>query len=192
MMRCGVALTLFAWSTLCTAETEKDRAPDGSHRCSEPYLQLVLSPPLRGTSDGDEGFPWRVLYGYCIVQRGRWTLHQDWVVSYLDADPKGGAPGGDGVSLGSDLSIQWRHRLGATLTPYYELGLGLQYAAGTPFPANASRWMFTINAGAGLFVPLKPELQLNAAVRYLHISNAGLFGENAGYDALHLVVGIRW
>jgi opacity protein-like surface antigen len=160
--------------------------------CAEPYSQLAASPPLQGTSDGDEGFPWRAMYGYCVAQSGRLSLHQDWVVSYLDSTPQGNAPGGDGVSFGTDFSFQWRHRLGASFTPYYELGGGIQYAVGTSFPAHGSRWMFTINAGAGFLFPLKPNLQLNTEIRYLHISNAGILAENAGYDAFHIVIGVRW
>ncbi|MDH3746857.1 MAG: acyloxyacyl hydrolase [Gammaproteobacteria bacterium] len=160
--------------------------------CAEPYRQLAASPPLQGTSDGGEGFPWRILYGYCVAQSGRMSLHQDWVVSYLDATPQGDAPGGDGVSFGTDFSVQWRHKRGASVTPYYELGGGVQYAAGTPFPAHGSRWTFTTNVGAGLLILLRPNLRLNTAIRYLHISNAGLFSENAGYDAFHMVVGLRW
>jgi len=132
------------------------------------------------------------MYGRCISQSGRLALHQDWVVSYLDANPKGDAPAGKGVSFGTDFSFQWRHRQGASFTPYYELGGGIQYAAGTSFPADGSRWMFTINAGAGFLIPLEPNLQLNTAIRYLHISNARLLPENAGYDAFHIVIGVRW
>jgi opacity protein-like surface antigen len=160
--------------------------------CAEPYSQLATSPPLQGTSDGDEGFPWRAMYGYCVAQSGRLSLHQDWVVSYLDSTPQGNAPGGDGVSFGTDFSFQWRHRLGASFTPYYELGGGIQYAVGTSFPADGSRWMFTINAGAGFLIPLKPNLQLNTEIRYLHISNARILPDNAGYDAFHIVIGVRW
>ena len=160
--------------------------------CTEPYRQIAVSPPLKSTSDGGEGFPWRVLYGYCVAQSGRFSVHQDWVASYLDAEPQGDAPGGTGVSLGSDFSMQWKHRHGDRFSLYYELGAGIQYAAGTPFPAHGSRWMFTINAGAGFLIPLRTALMLNTAIRYLHISNAGLVSDNAGYDAFHLVIGVRW
>lgn len=163
------------------------------HPCTENrYRQLAASLPLAGTSDGGEGHPWRMMYGFCVAQAGRLSLHQDWVVSYLDVQPAGGAPGGDGVSFGTDFSVQWRHKPGASLTPYYELGGGIQYAAGTPFPAHGSRWTFTINAGAGLLIPLTPNRRLNAAIRYLHMSNAGVVSNNAGYDAFHFVIGLRW
>jgi hypothetical protein len=41
-------------------------------------------------------------------------------------------------------------------------------------------------------MPLKPTLQLNTGIRYLHISNAGLWSGNAGYDALHVLIGLRY
>jgi opacity protein-like surface antigen len=72
------------------------------------------------------------------------------------------------------------------------LGGGIQYAAGTAFPAHGSRWNFTINVGLGVLIPLKPAVHLNTGIRYLHISNAGLWSENAGYDAFHLIIGIRY
>ena len=160
--------------------------------CTDQYRQLAASPPLQGTSDGGEGYPWRLLFGYCIAQKGRLSFHQDWVLSYLDATPQGDAPGGEGVSAGTDFSMLWQHKQGNSFTPYYELGGGIQYAAGTPFPAHGSRWMFTINAGIGLLFPLASDRQLNTAIRYLHISNGGLFSNNAGYDGFHMVIGLRW
>ena len=201
LVSCCAAFTLFVCRVAIASEPEEDRATNRvlsfipyirNNPCAEPYWQLAASPPLQGTSHGSEGFPWRVLYGYCVAQTGRLSLHQDWVISYLDATPQGNSPGGDGVSFGTDFSFQWRHKQGILFTPYYELGGGIQYAAGTPFPAHGSRWMFTINAGAGFLIPLKSNLRLNAAVRYLHISNARLLPENAGYDAFHMVVGVRW
>ncbi len=201
LISCCVAPTLCVCCVAFASEAEENSATNRvlsfipfvrNNPCAEPYSQLAASPPLQGTSDGGEGFPWRAMYGYCVAQFGRLSLHQDWVVSYLDSTPQGNAPGGDGVSFGTDFSFQWRHRLGASFTPYYELGGGIQYAVGTSFPAHGSRWMFTINAGAGFLIPLKPNLQLNTEIRYLHISNARILPDNAGYDAFHIVIGVRW
>jgi Lipid A 3-O-deacylase (PagL) len=156
------------------------------------YRQLAASLPLQGTSNGGEGHPWRAMYGLCLAQKGQLSLHQDWIISYLDVQPVGEAPGGDGVSFGTDFSLQWHHDLRVSVVPYYELGIGIQYSAITPFPAHGSRWTITTNAGAGILIPLAQKLQLNTALRYLHMSNAGLVSDNAGYDAFHFVVGVRW
>jgi hypothetical protein len=207
VIRNRVGAALIGWLVLFgsnapAADAEEPGAPNhllsfipfiGNNPCTgNNYHQLAASLPLSGTSDGGEGHPWRAMYGLCVAEKGRFTLHQDWVVSYLDIEPQRDSPGGDGVSFGTDLSLQWRHRQAVSVTLYYELGGGIQYAAGTPFPAHGSRWMFTINAGAGLLIPLKRNLQVKTALRYLHISNAGIFRDNAGYDAFHLVVALKW
>ena len=75
---------------------------------------------------------------------------------------------------------------------YLELGNGLQYASGTAFPAHGSRWQITTNVGVGALVPMRDNRQLSAAIRYLHMSNGGLSEDNAGYDAVHLVLGVRF
>jgi hypothetical protein len=193
---------LLVGSNVPAADTEESGAANqlfrfipfiGNNPCTGyRYRQLAASLPLSGTSDGGEGHPWRAMYGLCAARKGRVTLHQDWVVSYLDAEPRPDSPGGAGVSFGTDFSLQWRHEESPTFTPYYEFGSGIQYAAGSPFPVHGSRWMFTINAGAGFIVPVTANLQLKTALRYLHISNAGLFPENAGYDALHLLIAVAW
>lgn len=156
------------------------------------YRQLAVSLPLQGMSDGREGHPWRAMYGLCVAQKGRLSLHQDWVISYLDVRPIGAAPGGDGVAFGTDFSMQWRHDWGVSFAPYYELGGGIQYAAVTPFPAHGSRWTFTINVGVGFLISVTQKLEINTALRYLHMSNANVISKNAGYDAYHLVIGVRW
>lgn len=160
--------------------------------CRNPYRQLAISPPLRGISDGGEGFPWRLLYGYCFLESGRMILQQDWVVSYLDAEPQGDNEGGHGVSVGTDILAQWRWRRESSVTPYVEAGGGIQYAFGTAFPAHGSHLTFTLGAGAGAVMTLRSAKQLNLGIRYLHMSNGGLLPDNAGYDAFHLLVGIRW
>ena len=163
----------------------------GPAAAGDAYRQLALSAPVYRTSNLDKGDPWRILFGYPLLQRDRFALHQDWVVAWLDVEPRESAPGGRGVSLGTDLSLQWRHRTGHSMTPYYEFGGGIQYAAGTAIPANGGRWMFTLNAGAGLLIPLRSRM-LVTELRYHHISNANVFPGNAGYDAVHLVIGLRW
>ena len=201
LIRCCVALAFFIHNISYASETEESGVSGRplsfipyvrKNPCQKPDRQLAFSPPLQGTSDSGEGFPWRVLYGYCVAETGRLSVHQDWVVSYLDVTPRGDAPDDQGVSIGTDFSVQWRHKQETSFTPYYELGLGLQYAAGAAFPAAGSRWMFTINVGAGFLIPLNTKLQLNTAIRYLHLSNAGWLGENAGYDGFHMLIGIRW
>ena len=156
------------------------------------YRQASLSLPAVQVSSAEVGHPWRATYGYCLLGGKRLVLHQDWVLSYLDAEPVGEYPGGNGIGIGTDLLLRWHPDWRPSLLPYVDAGIGLQFAAGHSFPADGSRWMFTINVGVGVLIPLKPTLQLNTGIRYLHISNAGVADNNSGYDVVHLVLGLRW
>lgn len=180
--RPGPAAILTGWLIAAPAAAADDEPA---------YRRVAASVPVVETSDIDKGHPWRVMFGYPLADPGRLTLHQDWVVSYLDAAPREASPGGHGIAFGTDLSLQWQHAQRAALTPYYEVVGGIQYATGTAFPANGGRWMFTLGAGAGLLIPLERR-ELGVTLRWQHISNAGVFPKNAGYDAVHLVVGMRW
>jgi hypothetical protein len=73
-----------------------------------------------------------------------------------------------------------------------DVGGGIQFAAGNSFPADGSRWMFTLHAGAGWLIPMQNGREASVSLRYLHVSNAGVVGNNSGYDVVHLVLGVRW
>lgn len=188
MSKC-IAL-FFSAAALCSFSPAVGAPMDHADTCT--YRQAGVSVPAIQVSSSEVGHPWRATYGYCLLGGERFVLHQDWVLSYLDAKPVGGFPGGDGVGLGTDLLLRWHRDWQPSILPYLETGVGLQFAAGTAFPADGSRWMFTLQAGAGWLIPMQRERQANVALRYLHISNAGVGGRNSGYDVVHLVLGLRW
>ena len=188
MFKCVARLSCIA--VLAGSGTVADASGRSQETCA--YHQAALSLPAAGVSSAEVGHPWRAMYGYCLLGGQQFVLHQDWVLSYLDAKPVGDDPGGNGVGIGTDLLLRWHPDWRPSLLPYIDMGGGLQFAAGHPFPADGSRWMFTLHAGAGWLIPLRGTSQANLAIRYLHISNAGLVSNNSGYDVVHLILGIRW
>jgi hypothetical protein len=156
------------------------------------YREAGVSLPAIQVSSAEVGHPYRALYGYCVLGGKRFVLHQDWVLSYLDAKPFRDFPGGKGVGLGTDFLVRWHPDWRPSLMPHFDAGAGLQFAAGSAFPADGSRWMFTVQGGAGWLIPLRSGRQASVALRYLHISNAGIDDKNSGYDVVHLVLGLRW
>ena len=171
----------------CGATSAEAHTVDG---CD--YRQAGFSVPAIDVSSADTGHPWRATYGYCLWRKNGFVLHQDWVLSYLDAKPFRGFPGGNGVGIGTDLLFRWHSDWKPSILPYIDTGVGVQFAAGTSFPADGSRWMFTLHAGPGWLLPLRRERQAYVSIRYLHLSNVGLVSNNSGYDVLHLVFGVRW
>ena len=179
---CAMAIMALGGSAAASEESDKT--------CG--YRQASISVPAIQVSSAEVGHPWRAMYGYCLLDRNRLVLHQDWVLSYLDAEPIDDIPGGTGIGLGTDLLLRWHPTWRPSLVPYVDVGGGIQFAAGNSFPADGSRWMFTLHAGAGWLVPLQRDREASVALRYLHVSNAGLVGANSGYDVVHLVLGVRW
>jgi hypothetical protein len=175
---------------IMTLEANAAASEEPADACS--YRFAGLSVPAIQVSSAEVGHPWRAMYGYCLLNRNRLVLHQDWVLSYLDAEPIDDIPGGTGVGLGTDLLLRWHPTWRPSLLPYVDVGGGVQFAAGNSFPADGSRWMFTLHAGAGWLIPLQHDREASVTVRYLHVSNAGLVGANSGYDVVHLVLGVRW
>ena len=156
------------------------------------YRQASVSLPAIQVSSKEVGHPYRALYGYCLKGGERFVLHQDWALSYLDADPVGTFPGGSGAGVGTDLLLRWHPDWQPSLVPYLDAGAGIQFAAGTAFPADATRWNFTVHGGVGWLIPTKRDRQFNLSLRYLHISNGSIGDKNSGYDVVHFVLGMRW
>ena len=185
-----IKLSLLACAMAIMALEASAAAAETYETCG--YRQAGISAPAIQVSSAEVGHPWRAMYGYCLLGRNRLVLHQDWVLSYLDAKPIDDIPGGTGIGLGTDLLLRWHPTWRPSLVPHMDVGGGIQFAAGNSFPADGSRWMFTLHAGAGWLIPMQHGREGSITLRYLHVSNAGLVDNNSGYDVVHLVLGVRW
>jgi hypothetical protein len=186
------SLSLFAVLAMAMAPGRAVSAakPGDADRCA--YRQASLSVPVYQVSSKEVGHPYRAMFGYCLFERAGFLLQQDWVLSYLDADPVDSSPGGEGVGLGSDFLFRWHFNRRYAFVPSFDFGAGIQYAAGHAFPADGSRWMFTVLGGLGWLIPVREKREVSLSLRYTHMSNAGFIENNSGYDVVHLVAGWRW
>ncbi|MEM7246325.1 MAG: acyloxyacyl hydrolase [Acidobacteriota bacterium] len=121
------------------------------------------------------------------------SLSAELVVGSFDAEVFEGVAGGDGTVFGVDALLRWRFAEGERWELALVGGLGV-VRFDSPFPAVASRTNFEDQVGLELAWYLNEQLRLLLGVRYLHVSNAGLFGggRNPGYDAFVPQLGLAW
>lgn len=155
----------------------------------------------------DDGMPYRI--GVILPSRHDWlsrTLRMReprWVLAagyaripdiYDDGTGRLSGAGGDGVIVGA--AREWAWNLPPWTTPRRAVALAIDFGlgyAGRSLPANGTNMNFLVSPGfvwetrsaAG-----RPGWHLG--LRWFHLSNADLFGRNAGYDGITLRLGRAW
>ncbi len=80
---------------------------------------------------------------------------------------------------------------GQRVAPYLEAGAGLLFTNhDVPFGTNSVN--FTPQAALGFQFFTRSRRSLNVAVRYVHISNAGLASPNPGINTIQFTCGYHW
>jgi hypothetical protein len=112
--------------------------------------------------------------------------------------------GGDALALNPHIAFRWHFWKGSSIlantaepsntwTAFLEVGIGIM-ASTDDVPPPATSINFTPRAGAGLTYALSDTTRLLASLRWSHVSNADLFGndDNVGSDGVMLTVGCIW
>ncbi len=86
--------------------------------------------------------------------------------------------------------LKWNFS-GRSIAPYVEFGGGVLLSSGD-IPPGTSSVNFTPQAAAGLQFFRRESRAVVAAVKYVHISNAGLSTPNPGINTLQVTVGYSW
>jgi lipid A 3-O-deacylase len=87
----------------------------------------------------------------------------------------------------------WESDEAATWTAFVDAGIGVMLTT-DDVPEEATSFNFTPRAGVGLTYALTEHTRLIAGLRWSHISNARIWGndDNPGSDALMLNLGVNW
>lgn len=102
-------------------------------------------------------------------------------------------PGTNGsIELGLGLpEFTYYFNTGTRLTPYVEGGLGVLYTDLRGYHLGG-HFSFTENLGLGASYSLSDNLALHMGWRFRHISNAGLYSDNAGLESGLFLAGFSY
>jgi hypothetical protein len=102
-------------------------------------------------------------------------------------------PGTDGsIEMGLGLpEFTYYFDTGTRLMPYIEGGLGMLYTDLRGYHLGG-HFSFTENVGVGASYFLNNNMALTAAWRFRHISNAGLYSDNAGLESGLFLAGFSY
>lgn len=178
--------------------SERGPTPGGTHELGAWWGLSLFSGPLWGYSRGVKYMPIDVRYSY------RFALHQHWALRYspeitalamLDwPTPNGAAPFnlrqrayGSGLSpLGLQLDLLPHHRV----QPFLSHDDGFVYFAHRVLSPEGSRYMYTLDLGAGVNIFRKQRQAVTIGYRYQHLSNLNISPHNPGTDANTFYVGV--
>jgi hypothetical protein len=142
--------------------------------------------------------PIDVRYSYRFVEHRHWALRYSpemTALAMLDwPTPYGGAPFnlgqrayGSGLSPeGLQLDLLPRRRV----QPFLSHDGGFVYFAQRVLSPEGSRFMFTVDFGAGINIFRKGRQAVTIGYRYQHLSNADISTHNPGTDANTFYVGV--
>ncbi len=89
------------------------------------------------------------------------------------------------------IGLRYNFTAAGKLVPYVEVVLGGAYID-VPRYVQGSRFNFTENTGVGAQYFIRPDIALNAQLRFMHLSNAGIREPNVGINEGYLLVGISF
>jgi hypothetical protein len=173
-------------------------APGGTHELGVWWGLSLFSGPVWGYSKGVKYMPIDVRYSY------RFALHRHWALRYspeitalamLDwPTPNGTTPQtlrkrayGSGVSPdGFQLYLRPYRRV----QPFLSHNGGFIYFADRVLSSEGSRFMYTVDVGAGVNILRRNNQAVTVGYRYQHLSNANISERNPGTDANTFYVGV--
>ena len=118
------------------------------------------------------------------VLRGRFEYAVDAVPIFWFFQP-GGTAFGAGLN---PLDLKWNFDAGSRVVPYFDASAGIVFAS-RAVPPGAGHVNFTTGGALGAHL-LGKRANINAEVRFMHISNAGLTTYNPGINTLQVRIGI--
>jgi hypothetical protein len=145
---------------------------------------------LNGSTSDTGVFNVGVRYGWILTAphgpgflRGQFEYAVDAVPVFVVVQRTGTAYG---IGL-NPIALKWAFRSPHKVVPYFEIGGGTLFTS-SDVPPGTSQINFTTSGALGLHF-LQSKYNWSAAVRYMHISNAGLANHNPGINTIQVRLG---
>lgn len=102
-------------------------------------------------------------------------------------------PGNNAVGFSPSMIFRWHFINKGDWTVFADLGIGVMVAS-DEVPSGGTQFDFTPRAGAGVTYALTEDLRLQVGLRWFHVSNARINGDdnNPAIDAPMLYAGLIW
>jgi hypothetical protein len=170
----------------------------GTHELGVWWGLSLFSGSLVGTTKDVKYMPIDVRYSYRFVEHHHWALRYSpeiTALAMLDwSTPYGSAPFnlrqrayGSGLSPeGFQLDLLPRRRV----QPFFSHDGGFIYFSQRVLSPEGSRFMYTVDLGAGVNIFRKGRQAVTIGYRYQHLSNANISAHNPGTDTNTFYVGV--
>ncbi|MBA4137424.1 MAG: hypothetical protein C0518_08935 [Opitutus sp.] len=155
----------------------------------------------------DDGLPFRAgvilpshhdpLSRFLRMREPRWVLAVGYALIpdvYDEGTGQLSAAGGNGFLVGAAREWAWElpRVLGERASLALAIDFGLHYATRT-LPPNGTHANFLVSPGLSWeSAPDPGRARWHVGLRWFHLSNADVFGRNAGYDGISLRFGRSW
>lgn len=121
--------------------------------------------------------------------RGNFEWSADFIPIYYIWQP---APAQNSYAIAANpVNLKWNFTRADHVVPYLELGGGVLFSRHS-VPINTSHVNFLTHAALGFQFFNTERRAFTAAVRYEHISNAGLTVPNPGINMVQFTLGVNW
>ncbi|HKD84779.1 MAG TPA: acyloxyacyl hydrolase [Terriglobales bacterium] len=92
----------------------------------------------------------------------------------------------------SPIGVKWNFPPRRRYRPYLEFNCGGMFTQKNVPPGNTETFNFTLALGPGVMIAMRHNQVLSVAVRYWHLSNAGIGYDNPAFNTIQIVIGYHW
>jgi hypothetical protein len=92
----------------------------------------------------------------------------------------------------SPIGFKWNFAPRERYRPYLEFNAGGMFTQKNVPPGDTENFNFTLALGPGVMIAVRQNQVMSVALRYWHLSNAGIGYDNPAFNTIQIVMGYHW